>query len=74
MSLEKHKIKFQVIGFLLVGINLLSLILWALGLEFTWLRWMGSADSMIVIVTKLILTLVGFTLIFIGSTDFSGED
>ena len=73
MFLVKHKVKIQVIGFLLVGINLLSLILWMLGLELTWLRWLGPADALYVIVTKLVLTVIGFVLIYIGSTDFEGE-
>ncbi len=73
MFIERHKLKIQVIGFLLVGINLLSLILWTMGLELTWLRWLGSAESMFVIVTKLVLALIGFVMIFIGSTDLKGE-
>ncbi len=69
-----HAIKFTVIGFILVFLGAFSLFLNMVGVDLILLRWLYDLGTFVSIGVRLVLIIVGFSLIYIGQTDWTKEE
>lgn len=71
---DTTKTILTIIGFLAAGTGLLSLILNLVGLKLSFLQWMDAGGRLLGFVLQLVLSIVGFILIYFGQTDLSQEE
>jgi len=64
---------FTLIGFLLAGLGVLSLILMLFGARFSFLRWLDFWGFGVGFIIKLVMTLLGFVLIFLARVNWGQE-
>ena len=62
------------LGIILAGIGFYSLIVSLVGLSVTFLVWLNALGAGVAFVIKLLFVMVGFTLLYIGATDWSKEE
>ena len=63
----------SILGFLMAGLGLLSLILMLFGAKFSFLRWLDFNGPLFGFVLKLVLSMTGFILIFLARVDWNKE-
>lgn len=72
--MNKNKGWLTLVGFLLVGIGFLALVLSLVGVKLSFLVWIDAPGALFGFVARLLMILIGFVLIYISQTDFSGEE
>lgn len=63
-----------IVGFLMAGIGILSLILSMMGVQITFMVWLDGFGKMVGFVLRLLLILGGSILIYVTRTDFEGNE
>ena len=71
---DTTKTILTIIGFLVAGTGLLSLILNLVGLKLSFLQWMDSGGRLLGFVLQLVMSIAGFIMIYLGQTDLSQEE
>ncbi len=72
--MTRNRTALLVIGFLLAGIGFLSIVLSLIGLQFSFLVWLDAAGKGLGFLLKIILTLVGFVLIYLAYGNFEADN
>ncbi|MCB9082178.1 MAG: hypothetical protein H6555_10750 [Lewinellaceae bacterium] len=70
----KQKGWLTLVGFLLVVTGFLALVLSLVGLQLSFLTWIDAPGRLFGFVMRLLFILVGFVLVYLAQTNFSGED
>lgn len=63
-----------VIGFVMAGIGLLSLVLSFVGVDLFFMGWLRQLGPLAALLVRLGLIIVGFLMIYIGQTDWEREE
>ena len=67
----KNQALLTTLGFIIAGLGFVAILLSMVGLEFAFLAWLDGLGGFLV---KIAMVLVGFMMIYLGQTDFSGEE
>ncbi len=67
--MKKNKGLLSIVGFLLLAFGFLSLLLGLLGMRFSFLSWIDALGMMGSFVFKLMMLIVGFGMLYLGSVD-----
>ncbi len=71
----RNKALWTTVGFLLIIIGFLALAMSMVGLKFAFLQWMDLLGGLGSFITKLVMVLGGFVLVYMAQTDlYQGED
>lgn len=70
----RHAVRFTVIGFILVFLGAFSLFLNMVGVDLIVLRWLYDLGTFVSIGVRFLMISLGFSLIYIGQTDWTKED
>ncbi len=62
-----------IVGFLMAGLGILSLILMLFGAKFSFLNWLDFKGPMLGFILKLLMSMGGFILIFLARVDWKQE-
>lgn len=62
------------LGFLMVGMGILSFFLSTVGLDLVFLAWINELGGLTSLLIRLFLILGGFIVIYMSVTDFEKED
>jgi len=68
-----NKTWLTVLGFLLAVFGFLSIVLSMVGLQFFFLAWLDFAGRSLGFLFKVIMTLTGFVMAYLGSSDFAAD-
>ncbi len=72
--MKKNNAWLTLVGFLLAGTGLLALFLSLVGVQLSFLVWIDRPGPLFGFVTRLVMIIVGFILIYLAQTDFSGGE
>lgn len=67
----RNKALWTTVGFLLILIGFLALAMSMVGLKFAFLQWMDLLGGLGSFITKLVMVLGGFVLVYMAQTDLS---
>jgi uncharacterized membrane protein len=67
----QNKALWTTVGFLLIIIGFLALAMSMVGLKFAFLQWMDLLGGLGSFITKLVMVLGGFVLVYMAQTDLS---
>jgi len=70
----RNKALWTTVGFLLIIIGFLALAMSMVGLKFAFLQWMDYFGGLGSFITKLVMVLGGFVLVYMAQTDLSQAD
>ena len=70
----RHATTLTVIGFVLLFLGLVSLILNYVGVDIFFLAWIYRLGIGVSIAIRLLMIIVGFTLIYVAQTDWDREE
>ncbi|PPK88617.1 hypothetical protein CLV84_1586 [Neolewinella xylanilytica] len=70
----RHSTTLTVIGFLLLFLGLVSLVLNYVGVDIFFLAWIYDLGVGVSFAIRLLMVLIGFTLIYIAQIDWDRED
>lgn len=68
--MNKHSGLWSVIGFLMLGFGLLSLIFSMVGMQFAFMQWMDAAGRMGGFLLRLIMIIAGVIILYFANTNF----
>ena len=70
----RHATTLTVIGFVLLFLGLVSLILNYVGVDIFFLAWIYELGFGVSFAIRLLMVIVGFTLIYVAQTDWDREE
>ncbi len=68
--MKKRKGLWSLIGFLLMGLGLMSLIFSMVGMQFAFMQWIDVAGRMAGFLFRLVMIIAGIVILYLASTDF----
>jgi hypothetical protein len=72
-SMQKRKGLWSLIGFLLMGLGLMSLIFSMVGMQFSFMQWIDAAGRMAGFLFRLIMIIAGIVVLYLANTNFEEE-
>lgn len=70
----KRKGLWTFIGFLLFLYGFLALVLSLIGVQLSFLTWIDAPGALFGFVTRILMIMFGFAIVYLARTDFSGEE
>ncbi len=68
--MNKRKGLWSVVGFLLMGLGLMSLVFSMVGMQFSFMQWIDAAGRMAGFLFRLVMIIAGIIILYIANTDF----
>ncbi|MGH1436475.1 MAG: hypothetical protein ACRBG0_18675 [Lewinella sp.] len=72
--MTKNKTFLTIIGFLFVVIGFLAIFLNFVGVDFAFLYWLRAFGGLGAFMTKILMVLTGFVLVYFGQVDLEKEE
>ncbi|WP_367388919.1 hypothetical protein [Lewinella sp. LCG006] len=72
--MNKNKTFLTIIGFLFVIIGFLAIFLNFVGVDFAFLYWLRAFGGLGAFMTKILMVLAGFILVYFGQVDLDKEE
>lgn len=69
----KRRGLWSIIGFLMLGFGLMSLIFSMVGMQFTFMQWMDAGGRMGGFLLRLITIIAGVIILYMANTNFEEE-
>ncbi|MCB0651012.1 MAG: hypothetical protein KDC85_07030 [Saprospiraceae bacterium] len=66
----KRKGLWSIIGFLMMGLGLMSLIFSMVGMQFAFMQWMDAAGRMGGFLLRVVMMIAGIVILYLANTNF----
>jgi hypothetical protein len=70
----RNKTAWTIVGFLLAGTGLLSIMLSLIGAKLAWLAWLSNFGSLVTFLVHITMMLAGFVILYLSQTNTDEQD